>query len=294
MSLATTGSAIGGFLITPLVAWIVLNESWRTAALLSGGLILLAGLPLAMLVRMPRGDEAAPEDAMGLVRTDRHGRTLPSDSGVEFTVRQAVRTRTFWFLAVAIGIRLMAQSALTVHFVPMLVSRGVGEGTAAVLVSVHAVTRLPAVVLGGLVADRWSRSKTSAVAMLLGVSASVFITPGPGGIATGVIFAMLFACAEATNTVTWALIGQYFGRKNFATLRGIVTTLQSALSFLGPIAAGFIYDSTDSYRAAFMAIAVSYILAAVLFWTMRPAAPSKPAGGHSGLASPVEGASTPS
>ncbi len=299
MSLAATGGAIGGFLVTPIIAWIVLNNSWRAAAILSGVTLLVVGLPLAFLVRKPIGDEAASED--------QHGGGDPGDQGSggvadpsrgaigasltafdgDFTVKEAMRTRVFWVLALAIGLRLMAQSALTVHFVPMLVSRDVGEGTAAILLSVAAVGRLPAVIVGGLVADKWSRSKASAMAMVLGIAAAGYITFGPAGLLTGIVFAILFAGAEACNTVTWALIGEYFGRRNFGSLRGIVTLLQSIMSFLGPLVAGFIYDSTDSYRIAFIAIGVTYVFSAVLYWFMRPPAAPKRAGDALGITAPA-------
>jgi MFS family permease len=288
MSLASTGAAIGGFLVTPIIAWIVLNHSWQTAAILSGVTMLVVGLPLAFMIRKPVGDEAAPEERRvgdapgsqgpGVVAHPSEGATgaSPTTFDGDFTVKEAVRTRIFWILALAIGMRLMAQSALTVHFVPMLVSRGVGEGTAAILLSVAAVARLPAVIIGGLVADSWSRSKASAMAMVLGIAAAVYITFGPAGLLTGFVFAILFAGAESCNTVTWALIGEYFGRRNFASLRGIVTLLQSVMSFLGPVVAGFIYDSTESYRIAFIAIAVTYVFSGLLYWFMRsPPAPKR-------------------
>lgn len=287
MSLAATGSAIGGLVITPFVAWVVLNHSWRMAAIGSGVVLLAAGVPLALLVRMPKGDEAAseepggkleggPQGGHGVTPEPAHAGTATAGFNGDFTVKEAMRTKVFWLLSLAIGLRLMAQSALTVHFVPMLVSRGVGEGTAAILVSVAAFVRLPAIVAGGLLADRWSRSKASAVAMVLGVAAACYITFGPSGLATGIVFAFLFAGAESCNTVTWALIGQFFGRRHFATLRGIVTTIQSAMSFISPIVAGFVFDATQSYRIAFIAIAVTYVFAAVLYWVMRaPVAPTR-------------------
>ncbi|MBI4303718.1 MAG: MFS transporter [Chloroflexi bacterium] len=288
MSLATTGSAIGGFLVTPMVAWIVLNYSWRMAAILSGATILAVGVPLALLVRKPQGDEAAIEDRPGgavrgghlpgeaepvaVLSKDANSATFNGD----FTVKEALSTRVFWMLTIAIGLRLMAQGALTVHLVPMLVSKGIGEGTAALLVSVAAFVRLPAVIGGGLLADKWSRSKASAVAMVLGVAAAGYITFGPGGLLTGIVFAILFAGAESCNTVTWALIGEYFGRRYFASLRGIVTLFQSIMSFLGPVVAGFVYDTTSSYRIAFIAVGLTYALAGVLYWVMRaPATPKR-------------------
>lgn len=211
----------------------------------------------------------------------------PTTFDGDFTVKEAVHTPVFWTLALAIGLRLMAQSALTVHFVPMLVSRGVGEGTAAILVSVAALVRLPAVIVGGLLADRWSRSKVSAMAMVLGIAAAGYITFGPAGLLTGIVFAILFAGAESCNTITWALVGEFFGRRNFATLRGIVTMLQSAMSFIGPIVAGFVYDSTKSYRIAFLAIAVTYVVAAILYWTMRAPEVPKRADEATGVTAPA-------
>ncbi|MDO8750387.1 MAG: MFS transporter [Dehalococcoidia bacterium] len=277
MSLAASGSAIGGFLVTPIIAWIVLSYSWRAAAILSGVTMLVVGLPLALLVRKPVGDEAAPEDRPGGLAhpsTDAGGASLTTFYG-DFTVKEAMRTRVFWVLALAIGLRLMAQSALSVHFVPMLVSRGIGEGTAAILLSVSAVVRLPAVIVGGLVADKWSRSRASAMAMVLGIAAAGYLAFGPAGLLTGIVFVILFAGAESCNTVTWALIGEFFGRRNFAFLRGMVTLLQSVLSFLGPVVAGFIYDSTQSYRIAFIAIGVTYVVATILYWSMRPPAAAR-------------------
>lgn len=275
MSMATTGSAIGGFVVTPIVAWVVVNQGWRVAAIGSGIILLVVGLPLAFLIRVPKGDEAAIEEgprSRGKPVTGHGGgpaTAAASAADRDFQVKQALRTKAFWVLAIAIGMRLMAQSALTVHFVPMLVSRGIGEGTAAILVSVTAFVRLPSVVVAGFLADKWSRSKVAAGAMVLGVAAATFITFGPSGLLAAIVFAALFAGAESCNTVTWALIGQYFGRRYFATLRGIVSMVQSAMSFLGPIVAGLIFDTTQSYRIAFMAIAVAYTLAAMIFWLLR-------------------------
>ena len=50
MSILQTGQAIGGVVLFPLVALAVLKLGWRSAALLSGGVIFLT-LPLVLLVR---------------------------------------------------------------------------------------------------------------------------------------------------------------------------------------------------------------------------------------------------
>ena len=158
MSLATVGSAVGGVLITPLVAWIILSFGWRVAATISGVLILVIGIPLSLLIRIPKGNEALQEeetdsedDKIKLIGTTEesnleHSPPLVAEStgfDGDFTVKEALRTKTYWLLSLSIGLRLMAQSALMVHMVPMLVSRGNSEGVAAILVSLLSLVSSP-------------------------------------------------------------------------------------------------------------------------------------------------------
>ena len=123
MSLAISGSAIGGFMITPLVAWIVLNESWRLASVFSGILLLCLGLPLVLMVRNPKPGETEPEDSAAAGQS-RGTEALQQTAPVDFSIGEALRTSTYWLLAVSIGLRLTGQQVLMVHIVPILVSAG--------------------------------------------------------------------------------------------------------------------------------------------------------------------------
>ena len=292
MSLAAVGSAIGGFLITPLVAWIIFNFGWRVAASTSGVLILVIGIPLSFLVRRPKVGEAAQEEIeysdeenpntielTGESGVSEHSSSLISDVTIfdgDFTIKEALKTKTYWLLSLAIGLRLMAQSALMVHMVPMLVSRDNTEGIAAVLVSVLSAVRLPAVIGAGFLSDKWSRTKTSSLSMLTGLGAAIVILFGPSGLMTGIAFSFLFACAMSCNSVTWALVGQFFGRKNFGSLRGGVTLVQSLMSTAGPLGAGAVFDITGNYNTAFASIAITYTAATIMFWTLKaPPAPQR-------------------
>ena len=287
MSLSQTGSAIGGFLLTPAVAWVVLEHGWRPAAFFSGLTLLVVGVPLALRFRRPKGDEAAADDpfsrAVPSARASRgSGHEDPTSTGAtslqeDFTLGEALRTRVYWLVAIAIGLRLAAQSALIVHMVPMLVSRDIGEGTAATMVALMSLVRIPSIIGAGLLADMWSRPKVAALSMSTGVLTAVVAVWGPSGIATGIMFAILFGCAQSSNSITWALIGQFFGRRDFGKLAGGVTLVQTMMSFTGPIAAGLVFDSTEDYTIAFFGVGIVYLLALVLFWNMKtPVKPERP------------------
>ena len=116
---------------------------------------------------------------------------------------------------------------------------------------------------------RTSAFRMAALSMVVGTITAVAMIWGPGGLVSGVMFAFFFAGAQSSDTITWALIGQYFGRKNFGSLRGGVSLLQSLMSTTGPIIAGWTFDRTGSYEQALVGVGIIYALAAFVFWTLR-------------------------
>ena len=282
MSLTQSGSAIGGFLVTPAAAWLVLEHGWRSAAFISGLVLLVVGVALALQIRRPRGDEAAGDDPSPptsrrlkdvpiLLDTEPDDPNSPLAASLQedFTLREALRTRVYWLLALAIGLRLAAQSALMVHMVPMLVSRDVGEGTAAIMVAMTSLVRLPSSIGAGLLADRWSRPRVAALSMLAGVLTTVVAIWGPSGVTTGILFALLFGFSVSSNSITWVLIGQFFGRNHFGKLLGGLSMVQAVMSTGGPIAAGMVFDSTEAYTFAFVGVGIVFLVSAVLFWNLK-------------------------
>jgi MFS family permease len=52
---------------------------------------------------------------------------------------------------------------------------------------------------------------------------------------------------DASFPIIWATIGDFFGRRYFATIRGLMSFFYMWGSFAGPLLAGVIYDRTQSY-----------------------------------------------
>jgi hypothetical protein len=55
---------------------------------------------------------------------------------------------------------------------------------------------------------------------------------------------------DAINSITWALVGDFFGRKSFATIRGWIGMIQSFATMPAAVFTGCVYDQTQSYSAA--------------------------------------------
>ncbi len=273
MTIGFLGGEFGGALLTPVVTLMVLNQGWRETALWSGLLIPAVILPCTLLLHnSPEaiglrrdGDAEPPVDA---------SRPKVAPVSNDFTVKQALHTMPFWRMAIAVGVRLFGKSALQIHFVPLLVWKGLGEQDAGVLVAVLAIGQIPARLVGAWLGDRWSMTRVPSLAALGGVGAVAVLLFGPQDSAwVGVLFALLFACGEGGNLVAWGLIGDYYGRRNYATLRGMVNLISSPLSLPAATWMGWVFDSTGSYSGALIPVAVGYTLSFLLYTGLKRPTP---------------------
>jgi sugar phosphate permease len=269
MAIVQTGQAIGGVVIFPLVALAVLKLGWRYAAFFSGIAVLMM-VPLVLLIRrspesmglLPDGERRVPPHPSAVAITPTH---LSRDTG-EFTTHEALRTSAFWSLAIFHGLRNVAYAGVSVHLVPLLVWKGLDEPTAAFFVGLMAFSTIIVRPLTGWLGDRRSKQKIGALGVILGGLGLAVLTYSDGALWHMVVFVTLFSFGDGINSVTWALVGDFFGRKQFATIRGWIGMLQSLISMPAAVFTGWVYDQTHSYTYALLPFIVLYGLAALILW----------------------------
>ena len=61
-------------------------------------------------------------------------------------------------------------------------------------------------------------------------------------------------------------MGEYFGRRSYATLRGWQHLPDQLMSMWTPFWMGIIFDQTGSYKWALIPLIVIYCFAAVFYW----------------------------
>jgi len=276
MTLISSSIGLGGSLITPLLALAVYTWGWRMGALLAGVGIIFAGIPLALPVRrspesmglLPDGD---PPGADSTVHT-----SMSPDSAVttnfrfeaRFTIWEAMKTSAFWMLVSATLARVTAYNAVTVHFIPMMVWRGVSEQRAAALLATMALASFPCHLLLGWLADFLNKPKLMAVSMLIGTGSLFLLSYGEAEWSLW-LFAILFTFVEAIFPVAWATVGDFFGRQSFATIRGTMSFFYLWGAGLGPVAAGVVYDRYQSYTPIMSILIGLFLLAACLYGLLR-------------------------
>jgi MFS family permease len=201
----------------------------------------------------------------------------------EFTASEALRTPAFWLLAAFHGLRNVPYTGVTVHMVPMLVWKGLDEPTAAFFVGLTAFSTVIARPLTGWLGDHHPKEKVGAAGILLGAVGLLALAESDGSVWPLVFFAIFFAFGDGINSVTWALVGDVFGRANFATIRGWISMFQSLASMPAAVFTGWVYDETQSYAHALLAFIICYGVAGALLW--RLPYPERPARRRSGAAS---------
>jgi MFS family permease len=274
MSVISGSIGIGGFIFTPLLSAAVHAFGWRQAAFGCGIAFILIGLPLALLVRRsPESMGLRPDGDPDSLLTDEtaHDVQPSTRNEVNFTLTEAIRTSSFWFLTGATAARVIILSAVNVHYIAIMVWKGLSPQRAAVFLAAQALMAVPAHLLFGWIGDRVNKPKLMALCMLLATVGMVLLAKVHLEWSI-LIFTALFSVVESTFPVSWSTVGDYFGRKNFAKIRGSMSFISTWGSVIGPVLAGAIYDYTRSYEIVIWSSAALLMAASLLYAMVKPPA----------------------
>jgi len=280
MTLISSAIGIGGTIITPMLAFSVQTWGWRQGAFLAGLGLILTGVPLALLVqRSPESMGLLPDGALAAKSSPKTSPAHDPHVGnattqeADFTLSQAMRTWAFWMIILATTTRVAVYNSITVHFVPIMVWKGVSEQRAAAMLAIMALMSLPSHLLVGWIADHMSKPRLMGACMAIGATAVLFLAYGESEW-TLWVFTVLFTFMEAIFPVGWATVGDFFGRKSFATIRGNMSFFYLWGPALGPVITGAIYDRYHSYAPMMSAfIALSLIASCLYVSLVEPSLP---------------------
>ena len=301
MGIAGTGTAIGGIVIAPLMGFLVLSAGWRPAALISGVIILVVVIPVSFLVRRdpesmglrPDGDPI-PEDEVNIAtavtpegenpKNAHYGAAILHAGEPDFTAPEAMKTPTYWILVLAVGLRNVVHSGTQFLFVPLVVWFLMGSGRseddaqriAVAFILVMSISLLLMTPIIGWLGDKWSKQKLSSACMIGGALSLLVLVNGTGHIWQVFAFVVLAAFSETANPLAWAIMGDFFGRRSYATLRGWQHLPDQLFSMSTPVWMGVIFDHTGSFKWALIPVVIIYCLAAIFYWVIpSPRTPAR-------------------
>ena len=283
MGLAYMGIIQGiGLTIFPVIAQVLIDGwGWRTAWLAVGIFTLSTGIipMLLLMARRPEdmGLEADPEKGRRTVPTSDVATSgaPPSASNTEsnYTVRQALATRAFWLLAIFSVFGFVVQAGVSLHQVPHYIGQGVPTHLAVLTASTFAFGQVP----GGVFWSFWARRvplrvllSVAAATMSVGAIGTGFSSSLSTGIPMGFLLGVGVGGIHLLLRLTWA---DYYGRLHLGSIRGLTLPAQIGGQAIGPIIAGFMYDSTGGYETPFTAFGIIVAFAAVMVLTATPPGP---------------------
>ncbi|TES88510.1 MAG: MFS transporter [Dehalococcoidia bacterium] len=265
------GYGSGGILV-PLMVRLIDVYDWRTAIGIMGIGMLVIGLPLSLLMRhkpeqygyLPDGEERS-----AVLSGEEAVKQLPKE--VSITARQAMRTRTFWFVVLAVMPQFIVVPAVVTHVMPYLSSTGIVRATAGLV-----TTAIPLLSIGGRFsfgwfADRYVPKRMAALALImvtLGLVCFEYVSLGWGWLL--VLFLVLFGFGYGgINTMVGILLRVHFGRGNFGTIIGFAWGILMLGTMVGPPIAGWVFDNWGSYQGTWLVMAGSTFIGAIIM-TMTP------------------------
>lgn len=272
MTVVSAAVPVGGALISPLLAVGVHSLGWRWAAFLSGCLFLAVCLPLSFRVRrspeslglLPDGD---PPSAVAAAESAARSHANQHTGEIDITAAQAMKTLVFWLLVVSMTARVAAYSTVSVHFVPIMVWQGLSQEEAAFFLGAFAFINLAAHFILGWIADRVNKP---GLMTLCHIAPALAVLPLFADAARWQlwVFTTCYTLLDASFPIVWATVGDFYGRKYFATIRGMLSFFYMWGSVVGPVLAGAMYDRSQSYTGVmwilFFTLALATLLNALL------------------------------
>jgi MFS family permease len=281
-----------------LLGWAVSTYGWRTAAFLSGVGILIIVIPLAFVLRhkpeqygqLPDGDHVGLQDAgpfgTGIIGVEagptasveqRLRATRTEWPEYDFSVRETLRTFAFWMLVLGTGARSVAMTSIVLHEVNYLTQvRDIPLVQASLalgmMVTVSIVGRFGFGWLGDYVDKRYLMITT-----FLLQAVGIYLLTNATTMPQVWLFVVVYGIAYGGGIpIFMAMIGEYFGRMNFATIRGFMQLFHIPTTVFGPVFAGLVYDATGSYEIAFTSFIIALVVgAAFLVLARRPLPPTR-------------------
>jgi MFS family permease len=258
LGIALSGVGLGTAVIPPIAAFIIAHIGWRPAFVGVGIVMLIvAGLPVALLVRTPDAAE--------------HAR-LPhlADGAPGLSLREALARWRFWALAVAFFLGIIVLNGTLSQIVAMLMDRGVGIETATTVLAASGIAAVIGRLLSGLCLDRFHGPYVAVAFFLLLMAGTALFgsgLPEPAPLAG----AMLCGVANGAEVdLMGFLVSRYFGLKYYGRIMGTMFGIFTASTGLGPFISTKSFDLYHSYTPAFTFYEAIIVVTLVLFAFLGP------------------------
>jgi len=247
----------GGATVMPTVAqWLIAGFGWRFAYSVVGAAILAITVPvIAVALKEKPADIGLAADPL----------SEPGQS-----LREALRTPTFWLLLLVVVIVSCSLHACAGHLPAMLTDRGTSAKAAALASSLFGAGTLAGRAISGYLLDRFFAPRIGAVIFGCGAAgiALLGLTSAPG---LAYAAALLMGLGWGTEgDVKAYLVSRYFGLRFFGSIFGVIFCGFVLGVALGGYLMGVVFDTNHSYGMGIGVAFLGMLLSAMLMLLLKP------------------------
>ena len=281
MGVSTLGTRIGQALLPAIVAFITHLAGWRYAWFFLGSIVwIIAITPSFVFLRrrpedvglLPDGVQAPAPDA---AREDDHASDASPgrDVGAEpqWTVKEAVRTRSLWFLTFATCQSYFLGAGINLHLFPYLTDVGLSLTQAIFASSAFFAVSAFGAISWGMLQDRFPLRYCMAVGFAIsavGIVLLLMTRSLPLALTFAVVYGFSFGGLNTLTTIMWAV---YYGRANVGAIAGAMLPIQLLSNAIGPFFGGWMFDQQGNYDIAFSVYAI--LAATAALWAFSAGTP---------------------
>jgi MFS family permease len=251
-TILTLAAGLASTIFNPITSMLAASLGWRQAVLVLAAVLGVTTIPMhAFLLR------GGPADAGEAARGAPASREDPPD----VNARAALRTATFWFLALAFLIQSFAHAGISLHSVPMLIEWGYQPTFAATVIGLVGAMQ----VVGRLVFAplRTRLSSRTVVMLILACQSVAFLVlwgvPGTLGLFA---FVICFGISNGMATLVRAsIVAELWGRAHYGAIAGALSVASTLARAVAPLSIGLAYIAWGGYRPILFGLAIMSALA---------------------------------
>jgi MFS family permease len=272
-ALSLSGVGVGSLAVAALSAELIVHIGWRDTMRWFGIATMLLLIPINVVFHRHSAER------IGLPRDGSSATAAVAQSasaGLGATIGEAVRTRVFWLLALAVAMTGTCNMIIIVHQTRMLVDIGYSLPLASLIFGMLGVLRSIGGLIWGTLSDRIGRA--NCVLIICSISlvglALLWLTSFVPVEAAGLRIALLAGYVltygmgfSGMSPVYASAVSDRFAGKNLGTILGLLDLGFGIGSAVGPWWAGWMFDRYETYDGVIAGVAAGVVLTGFGLWS---------------------------
>ncbi len=255
VGIVISGVGVSTLIGPPINTLLISEYGWRLSYIISGTIVAVIVIIVAQF--MKREPHEIKLGAYG-ENSDKQQRTKLADTS--YSLHEAVATRQFWIFFFMSFCYAFCNMGVTIHIVPYITDLGISATTAAYVLAAVGGVNIVGLVFMGYIGDKIGNTKTVIIGFIL-MALSMFMLLFIKEIWLFYLFAVIFGLATAgIAPQRGPIVAAMFGLRSHGLIFSVSDSSFMIGAAIGPLLAGYIFDSTNNYLFAFILSALIAVL----------------------------------